>query len=97
MMWHINIYILSEIPSETNFAAVHKLMNLILWLTVRQAYVPGFPRSLENAENIFDAWKNHGIWKIMKYHGISSDIKFDMKRLIFLFEIKILLYKFLEH
>ena len=42
---------------------------------VKLSLYTGFPRALENLENLenhkkkFHAWKNHGIWKKLKNHG----------------------------
>ena len=46
-----------------------------IWVQTFWHPYAGFPRALENLENLenhkkkFHAWKNHGIWKKLKNHG----------------------------
>ena len=64
-----------------NISSSQEVREQYYWITVKYAQViwccaknfTGFPQALENMENDwkkFHAWKNHGIWKLIKNYGI---------------------------
>ena len=45
-----------------------------IWKILSKLQCPHRLENLENAQKFFHAWKNHGIWKLMKYHGKCMDL-----------------------